>query len=114
MLLQKDKKTCKKSVLWKEGFCFPILPSTKYARSVHLPVVSVPKDKLLRITNNNEGDRKSILKSKKEKTKNGLYKPTRNSPFKLKREKIKKSFHKPVRKNLFKSKIEEVKKLFMV
>ena len=46
---------------------------------------SMPKDKLLRIINNNEGDRKSPLKSKKEETKKGLYKPTRNNPFKLKR-----------------------------
>ena len=41
----------------------------------------MPKDKLLRIINNNERD------------KNSLYKPTRNSTFKLKREKIKKSLY---------------------
>ena len=59
---------------------------------------SMPKDKLLRIFNNNGGDRKSLLKSKKEETKKCLHKPTRNSPFKLNRQKIKKSLHKPVKK----------------
>ena len=52
---------------------------------------SMPKDKLLRIINNDERERKSIFKSTKEESKKGLYKPTRNSTFKLKREKIKKS-----------------------
>ena len=33
---------------------------------------SMPKDKLLRIINNNERDRKSLFKSKKEETKKGL------------------------------------------
>ena len=46
------------------------------------------KDKLLRIINNNERDRKSLFKSKEGKTKKGLYKSTKNSTFKLKREKI--------------------------
>ena len=49
----------------------------------------------------NEGDRKSLLKSKKEETKKGLYKPTRNSTFKLKKEKIKKSLYKPAKKKIF-------------
>ena len=62
----------------------------------------MPKDKFLRIINNNDGDRKVILKLKKEKTKKGLDKRTRNSSFKLEREKIKKSLHKPARKNFFK------------
>ena len=33
---------------------------------------SMPKDKLLRIINNNEGDRQSLLKSKKSETKSSL------------------------------------------
>ena len=60
---------------------------------------SIPKDKLLRIINNNEGDRKSLFKSKKEETKKSLYKPKRNSSFKLKRGKNKKSLHKPAKKS---------------
>ena len=60
---------------------------------------SIPKDKLLRIINN-EGDRKSLFKSKKEETKKGLFKPTRNSSFKLKK-KIKKSLYKPATKKIF-------------
>ena len=59
---------------------------------------SISKDKLLRIINNNHGDRKSLLKSKNEETKKSPYKPTRNSRFKSKREKIKKSLHKPAKK----------------
>ena len=54
---------------------------------------SMSEDKLLRIMNNNERDRKSLFKSAK-----GLYKPIRNSTFKLKREKIKKSLYRPVKK----------------
>ena len=53
-----------------------------------------------------------FVKSKKEESKKGLYKPTKNIPFRLKREKIKESLYKPARKNLFKSKIEEAKKKF--
>ena len=56
------------------------------------------KDKLLRIINNNERDRKTLSESKKEETKKGLYKPTRNSTFKLKREKVKKSLHRSAKK----------------
>ena len=67
---------------------------------------SMPKDKLLRIINNNKGDGKSPFKLKKEEIKRSLYKPTRNSLFKLKREKIKKGLYKAAKKNLFKSKIE--------
>ena len=52
----------------------------------------MPKDKLLRIINNNERDSKSLLKSKKEETKKGLYKPTRNNPIKLKVKKLIKVF----------------------
>ena len=70
----------------------------------------MPKDKLLRIIDNKK-DRKSFFKSKKGKTKKGLYKPTRYSLFKLKREKIKKSLNKPPKKNLFKSKIKKAKKI---
>ena len=61
---------------------------------------SMPKDKLLRIINNNKRDRKSLLKSKKEETKKSLYRPTKNSRFKLKREKNKKRLYKPA-KNTF-------------
>ena len=46
---------------------------------------SMPKDKLLRIVDNNERYRNSLFKLKKEETKKGLYKPTRNSTFNLKR-----------------------------
>ena len=46
---------------------------------------SMHKDKLLRMINNNEGDRMSLFKLKKEETEKGLYKPTRNSLCKLKR-----------------------------
>ena len=60
---------------------------------------SMPKDKLIRIINNNERDRKSLFKSKKEETKKGLYKSTRNSTFKLKREKIKRSLYRPAKKS---------------
>ena len=43
------------------------------------------KDELLRIiNNNNNGDRKSLFKSKKYKTKKILFNPTKNSFFKLK------------------------------
>ena len=58
---------------------------------------SMAKDKLLRILNNNERDRKSFFKSKKEETKKALYKPTRNSNFKLKGEKIRKSLYRPTK-----------------
>ena len=57
---------------------------------------------LLRIINDNKGDKKSFFKWKKEETKKSLYKPTRNSLFKLKREWIEKSLNKPAKKNLFK------------
>ena len=60
---------------------------------------SMLKDKLIRVINNNERNRKSLFKSKKEETKKGLYKPTRNSTFKLKREKIKRSLYRPAKKS---------------
>ena len=60
---------------------------------------SIPKDKLLRIINN-EGDRKSLFKSKKEETKKGLFKPTRNSSFKLKK-KLRKVFTSQQQKKSF-------------
>ena len=52
---------------------------------------SMSKDKILRIIDNNIGDRNSSFKLKREEIKKSLYKPTRNSYFKLKREEIKKS-----------------------
>ena len=53
---------------------------------------SIPKDILLRIINNNNWYRKILFKSKKEETKKGLYKPTKNSLFKLKGKKLRKVF----------------------
>ena len=47
----------------------------------------MPKDKLLRIVNNNERNRKSLFKSKKGETEKGLRKPTRNSTLKIKKRK---------------------------
>ena len=41
---------------------------------------------LLRIINDNKGDKKIFFKSNKEETKKSLYKPTRNNLSKLKRE----------------------------
>ena len=61
---------------------------------------SMPKDKLLRIINNNKRGRKSLFKLKKEENKKSLHKPTRNSLFKLKRENIEKNLNKPA-KNFF-------------
>ena len=72
---------------------------------------SIPKDKLLRIINNNERDRESLFKLKKGETKKGLYKPTKNSTFKLKREKIKKGIYRQAKKSLFESQIEEIKEI---
>ena len=51
----------------------------------------MPKDKLLRIFNNKNGDRKSLFKSKIEETKKCLYRSTKNSLFKSKREKTENS-----------------------
>ena len=72
---------------------------------------SIPKDKLLRIINNNERDRESLFKLKKGEAKKGLYKPTKNSTFKLKREKIKKGIYRQAKKSLFESQIEEIKEI---
>ena len=41
---------------------------------------------------------RDFLNQKKEETKKGLYKPTRNSTFKLSRKKIKKSLYRPAKK----------------
>ena len=77
---------------------------------------SIPKDKLLRIiNNNNKRDKNSFFKSKKEETKKGLYKPTKNNKnntFKSKRKEIKKSLMKPSKKKILESIIKEIKEIF--
>ena len=70
----------------------------------------MPKEKLLRIINNNKGDTKSLFKSKKKKPKK-VFISQQDSFFNLKREKIKKNLKKAAKKNLFKSKIKKVKKI---
>ena len=64
----------------------------KKNRNINL---NFPKDKKWRTINNKNGDRKSLLKSKKEETKKSIHRPTKKGLFKWKSEKIKKGIHKP-------------------
>ena len=73
---------------------------------------NMSKDKLINAINISKpanNNKKKTFKSKREKIKEILMKPSNKNIFNSKRKEIKKSLTKPSKKKIFKSKIKEIK-----